>query len=1615
MSEEEIKTEVKQFVHLHVHDEFSLLDGFSKVEDYANEVKKRGWKYLAITNHGMMGQIPRQYKICKALGITPLYGCEIYVNDNTEYRSFMTKDGETQPLPEKFSSLDELREQFKKNYHVVLIAKNEIGFKNLLKITSHAWIEGYYRRPRTNHKFIQEHSEGLICGSACMAGPVASFILKDDMEKAYAAAEYYQSMFGEDFYLEIMFLEMEEQFKINKGLLQIGKELGIDLVLTNDCHYLEKDDSYYQDILLLMQNGNTLNDLDNPSKDVFQFGSKNLWYKTIEELDESWRTNHSYIPKDVYEQMKTNTVKFAEKCNVTIDTTLKIPEFDKYSKDVPDEFKKSSDDYLRYLGYQGLKKRKLNEKKEYLDRIEVELDVIKKKQFSSYFLIVNDLIEFAKRSKISVGPGRGSAAGSLLCYCLEITDVDPIVHNLFFERFLNEARKDIPDIDIDFAPAGRDSIKQHIIDTYGQKHVCSIGTYGSFQTKATVTDVCRVFNIELEQVKALTKQMLSDVDEFEWDEIRNDPAYKEGFDKIDTYRRTVRDKIVSPLEAIGKIRFKQKNASSHAAGVIISNVDLTENLPLMTRDDTVLSSWIEGKKGTELSAFGFVKWDILGLANLTFIENTLDLIKERFGKVVTVEQIDSNLNDPKIYEELKKGKGGLIFQFESPLMRKLLKDSQCDNFDVLAAITALGRPGPLQSGLTDEFCKRKIEHDKLKAEGRPVSERSYKINPVLEKILNYTYGIVVYQEQIMQIANVLAGYSLAETDNFRKVLIKVKKDTKDDMWDKLMKYKEKFIEGGQKYMKVEELEELFDGFLKWAGYGFNRSHAVAYTVISYRCAWLKTYYPTEYVCSVLRYISKGETKSKGKSVNKYESYIFEAKRFNILTEPPDINKSGANFEVEDSKTIRMGLYCLKGVGIEQAQKLIDHRPAEGFKTFEELLKQKPAKRIMIPLIIIGAFDCLCGRIEALVKYYHTRGDKIDEECKKFRKEIEDSEAKDYGYIDSYKKLIKSLIEITENFSIPAKKLELEKIDFTKYELTKDEKEGFFKQEFGFGFNHPFDKFIQEKNLNVEMYDSIAEVHDEYKGITVGCINEIQKRESVSGREFRSVYMTDGYGSENTLKFQIFNAKFDSMLEKGKVVVAKFNKNIDIRNLRRNIDVEWIKDPFDPELSIENITALKTKEAEIVKISEILLKKYETDHEGERPVSFVDLNKMKVGELASVVGIIKKVKKNEKGNRITIAITDSTFQIDLSSWKKSKDERTSDLDEKLKIDDCVCFTVKIEEYIPKEKKKKVEVVEEKPEEPPKPIVPKRVYEIQSYKKYKKTIIDGLVEEYDKENPKKEIIMKTKKEFVHLHLHSKYSFDSMSDLELLVLRAKDLGQKSIALTDHEICHGHYNFHRFCNEAKISSILGCEVNIVSDKTSKDNVHSHLILLPKNKEGLDNIYKIVTDSVINGFHRTPRTDYKFLKENKGNLIILSSCLESPIAQAILEDDEEYALQYADRFKQLFGNDFYLEIQPNELQTQKDVNKKLIEIGKKQGIKFVATNDCHYLFSSDEDKHTKFLELNGLKENRGELYLKEYDDMVESFKKNDHDVSDDDIKTALETSVEIAEKCILVEPRLFL
>jgi len=1203
------------FVHLHIHDEYSLLDGYGTVEEYAHAAKERGWKHLAITNHGMLGQIPRQYNICKELGLNAIYGCEIYLNDYRDLREYNVKAAKDLKLPEGFDSLEDLQSKFRKNYHLTLLAKNNTGLSNLIKLTSDAWINGYYRRPRTTHEMIEKYSEGLLCGTACYAGPISQCILNGDLDRAYKASEYYKSIFGKDFFLELMLLDIEEQQKVNAELVKISKDLDIDLVVTSDCHYVKKDDSYYQDVMLLIQNNNKIKDLQEDPDKIFTFHSKELWYKSAEDLDQTYEDLYTEIvPRDVYEQAKKNAVKFADSCKVEIDTSLKIADYD----DIKGF--DSSYEYLRHLAFEGLKERGKNNEK-YIARLEMELDVIKRKEYSGYFLIVWDMVKWSWDNDIWVGCGRGSAAGALLCYVLRITDVDPLQFNLFFERFLNEARQDMPDIDIDFEPHGRDAIKDYIIQKYGRNKTCAIGTYGTYQTRASIADVCRVFDVPLVVSRMITKQLTSDVDLMDKEEAEKtfgplfEPLREKQYEQL--VQRKTEEKTLNPYNTFWNIRGRIRNISAHAAGFIISKHDLTGNLPLVTRQNNILSAWIEGKRGAELSSFGFVKYDILGLLNLTFIKDTIKIVKERHGKEIDAhEDIDSNLNDPKIYEQIMLGNGNLIFQFESPMMRKLLKDSKCDSFDCLAAVTALGRPGPLQSGMTDEFCRRKLGKSK------------YKIHPLLEEVLGYTYGIVVYQEQIMQIANKIADFTLVETDILRKLLTKVKGTVKDEQWKKLQEYKKKFIANGKKHLPVKELEKLFDGFLKWAGYGFNKSHAVSYTIISYRCAWLRTYYPKEYICAVLQNIPKDESK--------YESYIREAKKLEINIEGINVNKSKLNFTI-DGNSIVIGFINLKGVGAEPAAEISNKHPFTSFDDFlERTIKQrgksKVTKRVMMPLILVGGFDDFGDRIKILFTYYkkcqNRKGFFVGEHSR-LAKERDKNPVSDT--------ICNTIEKITNNLTIDIKQLTIEDMDLELFKLTDEENDKFTNTVLGFEFINK----MNQLQIDVKKYGTIENIKDNGHGASIGVIKRIEDGETKAGRRFYKIRIED---DNSFITLKVWNSVFENyknVIKLGRIVYFAVSRYsiYSYKPCTLNSFIHITKDTEE----IDSIIDKKNEEL----IEKRVFQFEKVKSEDRYLKTLIECEEMTIGPPKFCFGYINNIEIS--GKLVYATVYDECYSIDLKAW------------------------------------------------------------------------------------------------------------------------------------------------------------------------------------------------------------------------------------------------------------------------------------------------------------------------------------------------------------------------------
>lgn len=875
-----------QYVPLHLHSEYSLLDGAIKLKDLCSFAKENNMPAVAVTDHGVMYGAIDFYKTAKEAGIKPLIGCEFYVYQ-----------GE---LNEKNSSKTHLN-------HLVLIAKDKIGYSNLVKLVSIAHCEGFYYKPRVNFELIEKHSEGLICLSACVQGELADLILQKELLKAKETALKYKKLFKEDYYIELQDHGLDKQKRSNPDLINIAKELDIKLVITNDSHYLRKEDADWHDTLLCLQT-NALKADENR----FHFPNNEFYVKTVSELRDAFK----WMDSETFEQAIANTVEIAEKCHLIIEMgNSPMPHYD-----VPKTHTVES--YLEQKVREGL----INRYKEITpaieERVKYELGVIEQMGFSAYFLITWDFINFAKKSGIPVGPGRGSAAGSIVAYALEITDLDPIRHNLLFERFLNPERISMPDVDIDFCIERRSEVIDYVANKYGADKVCQIVTFGTFAAKAALKGVARVFNIPFAESNKLSALIPSNPG------ARIDDALQDGMELKQLYDND--EEIKKLVDMAKSIEGIKNNIGMHAAGVIISHKPLNEIVPVQPSKEGII---ITEYPMADLEKLGLLKMDFLGLRNLTIISKTLKMIKKRQGTDIDINNI--SLDDKKTYKMLTKGETSGVFQLESSGMRKLVRDLKPSVFEDLGALVALFRPGPLESGMVTDFVERK--------HGR---QRITYAHPLLEPILKDTYGTIVYQEQIMQIFQTLAGYSLGQADMVRRMMGKKKVE-------EMAKQKEKFIEGaGKNGMNPKDSTELFEQIEKFAEYCFNRSHSGAYAFVAYQTAYLKAHYPVEYLSALLSSVANDQDKT--------QNYIEEALKYGIKVLPPDINKSYAEF-TPDENNIRFGLASIKQVGEIVVDAIINEREENGeFKSIYDFCTRVDSKcsnkRVMEGLIKAGAFS-----------------------------------------------------------------------------------------------------------------------------------------------------------------------------------------------------------------------------------------------------------------------------------------------------------------------------------------------------------------------------------------------------------------------------------------------------------------------------------------------------------------------------------------------------------------------------------------------------------------------------------------------------------------------------------
>lgn len=883
---------MSDFVHLHIHSEFSLLDGANRIKDLPKRAKELGMDSIAITDHGVMYGAIDFYKACKAEGVKPIIGCEVYVAPRSRF--------------DKEPNIDN------KYNHLILLAKNNEGYKNLSKLVSIGFVDGYYYKPRIDLEVLEKYSEGLICLSACLAGAVNQALLNGQNEKAEEVALWHKRVFGDDYYIEIQNNGIQEQVLANQKLVALARKLDIPLVATNDAHYLRREDAYNHEVLLCIQTGKRMSDMDR-----MRFETDELYVKSPEEMIEYFKAFPDAIE---------NTVKIADKCNVDFEFGHTIlPNYD-----VPEEFE-THYDYFKKLCDDGIKKRYgENPSEEVLKRAEYELGVIKKMGYVDYFLIVWDFIHYAKTHNIPVGPGRGSGAGSIIAYAIEITDIDPIKYGLLFERFLNPERISMPDFDVDFCYEHRQDVIDYVSRKYGHDHVSQIITFGTMSARMVIRDVARVLDVPYSEADTLAKMIPNELHITIKKALEQNRELKEKYETDESVKNLLN--IAMALEGM------PRQASTHACGIVITKDPVDTYVPLYVRDNQISTQYIM----TTLEELGLLKMDFLGLRTLTVIQDTIDLVKQNRGIDV---QFDKEMADPKVYKLWQEGKSCGIFQFESQGMTNFMKELKPDCLEDLIAGVSLYRPGPMDQ--IPRYVKGKLNP----------GHNEY-THPRLEPILNVTYGCMVYQEQVMQIVRDLAGYSLGRADLVRRAMGKKKLDV-------MAKEREVFINGQvdeegniivpgcvRNGIDAKSADKIFDEMAEFAKYAFNKSHAACYAVVAYRTAYLKAYYPAEFMAATLN--------SFLGNLDKIPQYIDECKTLGIEILKPEINKSYTKFTVENGK-IRFGLGSIKNVGTVPVNNIVKERNANGeYKNFadfcERIADEAVNKKCVESLIKAGAFD-----------------------------------------------------------------------------------------------------------------------------------------------------------------------------------------------------------------------------------------------------------------------------------------------------------------------------------------------------------------------------------------------------------------------------------------------------------------------------------------------------------------------------------------------------------------------------------------------------------------------------------------------------------------------------------
>lgn len=1056
----------KNFVHLHLHTEYSLLDGVGKIDDYINKAKSLNMPAIAITDHGNLFGVIEFYKKAIQKGIKPIIGLEAYISefDMTE------KEG--------------------RNFHLILLAKDNIGYQNLLKLSSESFLNGFYYKPRIDKKLLKENSQGLIALSACMNGEISRRILEKENEKIIDdILKEYIDIFGKDnFYIEVQSNGIEEQQTLNEKLYNLSQKFNLKLVATNDTHYINQGDHTLQDILICVQTGAKLNDTNR-----MKIETQELYFKSREQMIDG--LGQKYI------EAIDNTLEIASKCNVEIEFGhFKFPEYQ-----IP-SCVKTIEAFLRKLVYMGLNKRyPLGITNTITNRIEYELSVIEKMGYAGYFVVVWDFIDFARKNNIPIGPGRGSAAGSLVAYALGITQLDPLKYNLIFERFLNPERISMPDIDIDICQERRQELIEYVIKKYGADKVAQIITFGTMKARAAIRDVGRVMNVSLSKIDTVAKL------------IPFNSNIKTSLETIEEFRKIyLEDKEIQKIVDISvKLENKVRHASVHAAGIVITKNPLTDNVPLYCDNkNKVVSTQYQMK---ELENLGILKMDFLGLRNLTNLQRTIDYIQKNLGETIKLDDIP--LNSKKVYDMLSQGDTTGVFQMESLGIRKILKKLQPDKFEDIIALLALYRPGPLGSGMVDDFINGKNGTIEIKYP-----------HPSLKSTLEETYGVILYQEQVMKIANIMAGYSLGEADILRRAMGKKNIEIMEQNREKFI---QRSIENGYSKEIALEMFELID---KFAGYGFNKSHSAAYALIAYWTAYFKANYIKEYYAALMT--------SEMSHIENIAFYVEDAKAHNITLYSPDVNKPTSKFIV-DNNGIIFSLAAIKNVGEGIVDKILEEKNKNGeFKNFEDFVVRTKVyglnKKALEALILSGALDSLPGNRKEKVESI----DKITDYANRKSKEDDIQQMNLFGEAKSS----------IGTFNLP------QLPDFTLDEILNNEKEylGFYLSA------HPLDKY--KKIIKTFRLSSIEEIKEDKENKiynTYGILRNVKKIVTKNSQIMAVFELEDFFNKISCVIFPKDYELYSSILVEGNVV-----------NLKGSTQIDYFKGNETKKIIVKNIKFLE---------------------------------------------------------------------------------------------------------------------------------------------------------------------------------------------------------------------------------------------------------------------------------------------------------------------------------------------------------------------------------------------------------------------------------------------------------